>query len=77
MIPKVKPCTSAGHGVSADLVVLVGRHRDEFSLSEDAAFKSAVGKLLDIVRLHHVKSWLIFVHRIENCLQKRANTKPF
>ena len=55
------------------LVVLVGCDCDELGLREDAGFKGAVGKLLDVIRLHHVKPRLIFVHGIENRLQKKAN----
>lgn len=53
-------------------VVLVGRDGQELRLREDAAFKGAVGELQDVIRLHDVKPWLIFVHGIENCLQKKS-----
>ena len=57
------------------LVVLVGCDCDELGLREEAGFKGAVGKLLDVIRLHNVKPWLIFVHRIENRLQKKITTR--
>lgn len=51
------------------LVVLVSCHCDELCLREDVCPEGAVGQFEHVVRLHDVKSWLIFVHRVENCLQ--------
>lgn len=57
------------------LIILVSCHCDEFSLGEDICPEGAVRQFQDVIRLHYMKSWLVFVHGVENCLQMKKLKK--
>ena len=56
---------------NSHLVVLIGCHCDELRLREDIGPEGAVRQLEDVIHLHYVEPRLVFVHRVENCLQIR------
>lgn len=56
-------------GAIAYLLVLIGRHGDEFRLLENVTPERRIRKLQDIVSSHEVKPRLILVHRVQYRLQ--------
>ena len=54
-----------------DLLVLVGSDSNELSLPEHVGPEGGVGQVRDVVGSDKMKPWLIFVHRVQDCLQKR------
>lgn len=51
------------------LVVLVRSNSNEISLGENVGSERAVGKLQNVVGSNNVKSWLVFVHGVQNGLK--------
>lgn len=53
----------------AYLLVLIGRHGDEFRLLENVTPERRIRKFQDIIGSHEVKPRLILVHRVQYRLQ--------
>lgn len=51
------------------LFILIGSDSDELSLGENISPKGAEWKLHYVVGSHNMKSGLVFVHGIQNCLE--------
>lgn len=54
------------------LIILVGRHSDEFGFGEQVRPKCTVWKFQDVIGSHDMKSGLVFVHGVQYSLQGRG-----
>lgn len=61
--------------LDTNLFILVSRHSDERCLGKCESLKIAVGMFVSIVRSYDVNSWLVLVHRVQNCLKERKANK--
>lgn len=49
----------------AYLLILIGRHGDEFRLLENITPEGRIGKFQDVIGSHEMKPRLILVHRVQ------------
>jgi len=59
------------------LFILVRRDSDKLGLFEDVSSERAARQCVEIAGLNEVKSRLVFMHRIQNGLQKQRETLQF
>ena len=54
----------------SDLLILIGRHRDELGLLEHVGPEGGVRQLQDVVGPHQVEPRLVLVHGVEDGLER-------
>jgi len=59
------------------LFILIRRDSDKLGLFEDVSSERAARQCVEIAGLNEVKSRLVFMHRIQNGLQKQRETLQF
>ena len=52
-------------------LILISRHCDKLTFFEDISSEGGVGKLENVTGSHKVKSWLVLVHRVQDCLKNK------